>query len=61
MYKLCARNIGFPNNFFDAVIAVSTIKHVGIFDGDKKAVAEIKRILKPNGIFVVTLPSAKKS
>jgi SAM-dependent methyltransferase len=58
------RKTGFPSNFFDAVIAVSTIEHVGIFDGDeegdKRAVAEIQRILKPNGIFVATVPFAKE-
>jgi SAM-dependent methyltransferase len=45
----------FPDDFFDAVTAVSTIEHIGLgryedptySNGDKKAVKEIKRILKP--------------
>jgi hypothetical protein len=43
-------------------ILSSTIEHVGIFDGDddgdKKAVAEMIRILKPFGTCVITVPFA---
>ena len=57
----------FDNDFFDIVTAVSTIEHVGLGrygdpispDGDKKAVEEIRRILKPGGKVVVTIPCGK--
>ena len=59
----------FPDNFFDAVTAVSTIEHVGLgrygdptdSDGDKKAVKEIKRILKPDGKAIITVPFGKRT
>lgn len=61
------RHTNFPNNFFDRVIAVSTIEHIGLghygdmFDekGDKQAVKEITRILKPNGKLLATVPYGK--
>jgi 2-polyprenyl-3-methyl-5-hydroxy-6-metoxy-1,4-benzoquinol methylase len=60
-------HIPFDNNFFDIVTAVSTIEHVGLGrygdpispDGDKKAVEEIKRVVKPGGKVIVTIPSGK--
>ena len=56
----------FPNGFFDVVIAVSTIEHIGLGayrdpiheNGDVKAVQEIYRILKAGGSFIVTTPFA---
>ena len=59
----------FDNDFFDIVTAVSTIEHVGLGrygdpispDGDKKAVEEIRRILKPGGKVVVTIPCGKET
>jgi SAM-dependent methyltransferase len=57
------RNTSFASSFFDAVIAISTLEHIGLFDGDedgdKKTVAEIRRILRPRGICVITVPFAK--
>jgi len=59
------RKTRFQNGFFDAVTAVSTIEHIGITEygntiedvrGDKKAIEEISRILKPNGILLLTAP-----
>jgi len=59
------RNTRFPSNHFDAVVAVSVIEHVGLMDsdykGDKKALKEIMRILKPNRIFIVTVPVVAKA
>jgi len=59
----------FPDEFFDAVIAVSTIEHIGLGaygdpiheDADAKAIREISRILRPKGSFIVTVPFAAKS
>jgi len=59
------RRTEFPNNYFDAVIAVSTIEHVGVmegdYDGDRKAIREIVRILKPGGLCLVTCPITPKA
>ena len=53
-----------PAGSFDYVVMVSTIEHVGFGsygapiheDGDLKAMAQVKRVLKPSGRLVVTLP-----
>jgi SAM-dependent methyltransferase len=70
-YQIDIRNSPFPNNFFDLIIAVSTIEHIGLgfsfeslqpfqekmdLKGDRKAIEEMIRILKPNGKILLTLP-----
>lgn len=60
------RKTTFPDNFFDVVTAVSSIEHIGLGDqndpdGDRKAIQEIARILKPGGNFIITIPFGKKS
>jgi len=54
-----ARSTGFPSNFFDPIVLVSTIEHIGVGideDADLKTVKELKRVLKPKGI-ITTPPS----
>ena len=61
------RRTKFQADFFDGVIAVSTIEHVGLGrygdsmdnNGDVKAVIEIRRILKKGGEFLLTVPYGK--
>lgn len=43
----------FPDNEFEIITAVSTIEHI---KDDFKAVDEIRRILKPDGVFLMTVP-----
>jgi SAM-dependent methyltransferase len=56
---------GLATGIFDAVIAVSTIEHVGLHEytqsimndyGDVCAIQELYRILKPQGILLLTTP-----
>lgn len=60
------RRTNFHNGFFDIVTAVSPIEHMGLgssevdLNGDKKALKEIARILKPKGMFLMTVPFGKK-
>lgn len=62
------RKTSFPDSYFDCVIAISTIEHVGLagryeahFDreGDKNAIREICRIMKDDGNLILTLPFGK--
>ena len=56
-----------PAASFDGVVAVSAIEHCGLsgygeegFErGDHEVVAEIRRVLKPGGRFLVTVPFGK--
>ncbi|MFA5075471.1 MAG: class I SAM-dependent methyltransferase [Candidatus Babeliales bacterium] len=47
-------NIDYPDNFFDIVVLFDVLEHI---KDDKKAVQEIYRVLKPNGIFIFTVPA----
>lgn len=60
----------FENATFDGIMSISTLEHVGIgfyadpqevAQADKKAIAEIIRVLKPGGIFVLTAPYGVKA
>lgn len=63
------RKTGFPKNSFDVVTLISTLEHVGMgetsygdiqeSDGDLSAMKEIRRVLKPKGLVLVTLPFGK--
>lgn len=58
------RHTSFPDGFFDAVVAVSTIEHVGVFageiDGDGEAINEIVRVSVKGGILLMTVPYGKE-
>lgn len=54
----------FPNDFFDCVVCVSTIEHIGLGayedprheNGDKLAVQEFRRVLREGGTLLLTAP-----
>ena len=59
------RQTTFPDRFFDRIMAVSTIEHLGLagrygsyddINADSKAVSEMTRILKDNGRILITVP-----
>lgn len=58
----------FPAEFFDTVVAILSLEHIGIggryaivedLDGDLKTMAEIWRILKPDGTVFLTITYGK--
>lgn len=63
--SVCA--LGFGDGFFDAVTAVSMVEHIGLGhygdgaeDSDLAAMAEMRRVLRPGGLLVLTLPYGLK-
>jgi ubiquinone/menaquinone biosynthesis C-methylase UbiE len=56
------RAMEFGDQSFDRVISISVIEHVyPAEDGDLKALSEIRRVLKPEGEALLTLPYKSKS
>lgn len=46
----------FANDTFDAVIMIEVIEHI---EGDREAVQEVTRVLKPDGVLVLTTPNGR--
>ena len=66
--KESAEKTHFKDDFFDQITIISSLEHFGMSaygnakldkDADFKAMKEMKRILKPNGIILITLPFGK--
>ena len=58
--KLCwgdAQDLKFPNNFFDKIICSETLEHLPF---PEKAMKEIHRLLKKNGIAIISIPDEKR-
>jgi SAM-dependent methyltransferase len=58
-------NMPFVDESFDVITCISTLEHIGLgyykdskgfSDADGKAAAEIHRVLKKNGLFIVSVP-----
>jgi len=52
-----AQNLDFPNESFDKIICSETLEHL---PGPKKAMEEIHRLLKKNGLAVICVPDEKR-
>lgn len=59
------RKTDYPDNYFDCITCISTLEHIGVAgrynsdndpEGDIKAMQEMNRILKTDGILLVTVP-----
>lgn len=59
------RKTDYLNNFFDYITCISTLEHIGVGGrynsdndpaGDKKAMLEMNRIIKKNGVLLVSIP-----
>ncbi len=51
------RSLSFDNNIFDRVITISVLEHIyPEQNGDLKALTEIRRVLKPRGKVLLTVP-----
>lgn len=55
--KQSIQRTSYPDNYFDAIVAVSMLEFV---DDLEQALNEIKRILKPTGVFVTICPMESK-
>lgn len=49
-----AEKLSFPDESFDLVVAFDVLEHI---NDDRKAVSEINRVLKKNGLFYMTVPA----
>ena len=54
--RMDGRKLSFPSNFFDIAFSFSSIEHFGgkNHSGSLKSLKEIERVLKPEGIAVIT-------
>lgn len=52
-------NLPYPDDHFDAVLSLGVIEH--LFHGSEQAMAEMYRVLKPNGLLLLTVPHANLS
>ena len=53
-----ATKLSFPDSSFSHIISISVIEHIN-GNGDSEAIKEMWRVLRPNGILILTFPVAK--
>lgn len=54
VYRMNGTNLKFADNTYDFAFCLSSIEHFGSRDNVKKAINEMNRVLKPNGILCLT-------
>ena len=54
LFQTDVTNLDFPENYFDAIIAVGLIEYLSI---DEPVLEEFYRVLKPGGILILTVPN----
>lgn len=47
-------NMKFRDNFFDAIVCTEVIEHI---EHPEKAIEEMRRVLKPNGMLIISFPN----
>tara|TARA_Y100000310_G_scaffold337606_1_gene425133 strand:- start:1324 stop:2052 length:729 start_codon:yes stop_codon:yes gene_type:complete len=52
--QMSAENLTFKDNSFDLVLCSDVLEHI---EHDDKALSEIKRVLKPGGMFIFSVPA----
>lgn len=55
-----ARSLPFPDAAFEAVTAISVLEHIR-GDGDRAAVREMLRVLRPGGLLALSVPMAARA
>lgn len=60
LFEDCTRGISYPDSFFDRIYSISSIEHFSGMNGDVCAMQHISRVLKPNGITVISVPLSKQ-
>jgi len=51
---IAEKRLPFPSNRFDLVLMLDVLEHIS---NDRKITGEVKRILKPRGILIITVPA----
>ena len=51
-----ARRLSYSDNYFDVVYSMSVVEHIEGVEGDREAMAEMMRVLKPGGQIIVSVP-----
>lgn len=55
-----AENLEFPTGSFDVVVSFETIEHLSR-ENQEQFLSEVKRVLKPNGLFIVSTPDRART
>ncbi len=51
-----ARRLSYSDNYFDMAYSMSVVEHIEGPEGDREAIQEMMRVLKPGGSLVVSVP-----
>jgi SAM-dependent methyltransferase len=51
--KMDGRHLAFRDGTFDVVYSLSSIEHFGGFDGARECIADVARVLRPDGILAL--------